>query len=163
MDNENEEIQDLDEPVFYVDQLASRWQRLGASLLDVLIMLPITLPITYFTGGFEGITTHAKPSIGYTLLMGIVGLFVFCLLNGNLLIKNGQTIGKKIVGIKITDLKGNNPGLVQHLIPRYAFYYFIALIPIVGQYISLISVLFIFGEEKRCGHDYIASTKVLQC
>ena len=36
-----------------------------------------------------------------------------------------------------------------------------AHIPIVGGFVGLIDALFIFGSEKRCLHDYIAGTIVV--
>jgi uncharacterized RDD family membrane protein YckC len=36
-------------------------------------------------------------------------------------------------------------------------------IPVVGQIFSFINILFIFTKEKRCIHDLVAKTKVVQC
>ena len=49
----------------------------------------------------------------------------------------------------------------QQLVTRYAVYFLIGLIPIVGSLASLVNLLIIFGAEKRCGHDYAAKTKVV--
>lgn len=144
-----------------IGSLASRWSRLWASMIDGLIISVITLPVMYFTGGFEGISEGIQPSVGYSLLLGLLGLFVFFVVNGKLLIKNGQTIGKKIVGIKIVDLDGNIPLVKQHLIKRYAVYFIPGQIPVVGQFFSLINILFIFGKQKRCVHDLVAGTRVV--
>ena len=141
--------------------LASRWQRLLASMLDGLIIALVTGPFMYFTGGFDGIAEGIQPSVGYNLFIGVIGISVFCLFNGKLLIQNGQTIGKKVLGIKIVDLEGNLPTLKNHLIARYAAYLLPGLVPVVGQFISTINILFILGKQKRCVHDYIAGTRVV--
>ena len=80
------------------NELASRWKRLWASLLDSLILMLIILPVMYFTGGFEGVSAGVQPSMGYSLLMGLFGLIVFVLVNGKLLVDNGQTISSVRLG-----------------------------------------------------------------
>jgi len=145
----------------HVDLLASRWTRLWASLLDSLIMMLFIMPAMFLTGGFEGLTEGVQPSIAYTLAIGLLGLAVFIVINGKLLVSSGQTIGKKLLNIKIVDLEGGLPELKKHLIKRYAVYFIPGQIPVVGQLFTIINVLFIFGKEKRCVHDLAANTKVV--
>ncbi len=145
------------------NELAGRWQRLGASLLDGIIMMLVTLPVMYFTGGFDVFKTGVQPSLIYNLLMAVLGLVAFILLNGKLLVDNGQTIGKKVLGIKIVDINGNKATVNDHLLKRYAVYFIPGQIPFAGGLISLINILFIFGKTKRCIHDHVASTIVVKC
>ena len=142
-------------------ELASRGKRLLASIIDGITMSVVTLPVMFFTGGFSGVSSGIKPSLGYNLFIALIGLFVYFILNGNLLIKKGQTIGKKLVDIKIVDLDGNLPTLKKHLLPRYGVYFLPGQVPIVGQLFSIINILFIFGKQKRCIHDYAGSTRVI--
>ena len=143
--------------------LASRWQRLGASILDGLMMMVITVPVMFFTGGFDGITdpTHQQ-SLLYSVSMAILGFVVFFGINFKFLINSGQTIGKKALGIKIADMGGNLPTLKGHLLKRYAIYFVPAQIPVVGQIFSLVNILFIFGRQKRCLHDLVGGTQVIK-
>ena len=122
----------------------------------------VTIPIMFLTGGFDGLTDGQSPSIGYNLLIGVLGLVACCLMNFQLLTQQGKTIGKKALGIKIVTLDGELPTAGNHLLKRYAAYFLPGQIPFVGQFISLINILFIFGGEKRCAHDYIAGTKVVE-
>jgi uncharacterized RDD family membrane protein YckC len=163
--NDNVNTSPKSEPIEekHSDEIASRWQRLWASLVDTFIMLVISTPVAYFTGGFDNVMDGAQPSINYTLLMGIFSLFVFILINGKLLVNKGQTIGKRILGIKIVDVDGNLPTVVQHLLKRYAMFFIPVQIPVVGGAISIINILFIFGKKKRCIHDLIANTRVVKC
>jgi len=97
--------------------LASRWQRLGASILDSLIIIVITIPVMFLTGGFDGITDGTnQQSLLYNVSIAIVGFVVFFGINFKFLINSGQTIGKKALGIKITDMEGNLPTLKGHLL-----------------------------------------------
>lgn len=143
--------------------LASRWKRLCASLIDALIQFAILLPVMFFTGGFSAITRGVKPSLGYNLLMGVLGIIVFFVIHGKSLAQSGQTVGKKALNIKIVDMNGNLPTFKEHLVKRYAAYFIPSQIPTVGQFINIINILFIFGKEKRCIHDLIAGTKVIDC
>ena len=140
---------------------ATRLQRLGASMLDGIIIMLVTMPAMYFTGGFDGVSEGVQPSLAYSLAIGALGLFVFLIVNGKLLINNGQTIGKKILGIKIVDLNGELPTVKRNLLKRYAVYFIPGQIPIAGQLFSIVNILFIFGKQKRCLHDHIAGTKVV--
>ena len=72
---------------------ASRKSRLGAALIDMLTILPITMPLMYFTGGFDGIEAGAQPTLAYTLIMALIGIVLFIVIHGKFLISNGQTIG----------------------------------------------------------------------
>jgi len=143
--------------------LASRWRRLWASMIDTLTILAISVPAMFFTGAIEDITNGIQPSVGYNLAIGGLGIIAFITFNGKFLISNGQTIGKKVLGIKIVDLEGNLPSVKSHFLKRYAILFFPGQIPVVGQVFSFINVLFIFGKQKRCIHDYIAGTKVINC
>lgn len=143
--------------------LASRWARLGASIIDSIIMMVIILPVMYFTGGFDGIMAGVQPGFVYTLGIAVLGIIVFFAINYRYLVTNGQTVGKKVLEIKIVDLNGNLPVFQPQLVIRYAVYMLPGQIPVVGQIFSFINILFIFTKEKRCIHDLVAKTKVVQC
>jgi len=144
-------------------ELASRGSRLGASLLDTLIIVVVTMPVLFLTGGFDDFTNpEAQPSFLYNLAITLLGLIVFLLINYQLLTNNGQTIGKKIVGIKIVDNQNNPVTWNRNLLKRYAVYFLPGQIPIIGQIFSLVNILFIFGKELKCIHDILADTKVIR-
>lgn len=140
---------------------ASRFTRLLASFFDGAIMMVFILPVVYYTGGFDGIAQRVQPSLSYSLLIGLYGIVVFVLLNSRLLLEKGQTIGKRALGIKIVTLSGELPDVTEHLLKRYGVYFLIGQIPIIGQTLSLLNALIIFGNESRCGHDYAAGTAVV--
>jgi len=143
------------------ETLASRWQRLWASILDTITLMVVTLPIMYFTGIFDLLAEGKQPSLVYSLGIALAGIAFFVLINYKSLITNGQTIGKKVLGIKIVDLNNTLP-TGKILLTRYVAYFGFAQIPIAGSLINIINILFVFGKEKRCGHDYIAKTKVIK-
>ena len=153
--NELEEITSEDTAL-----LANRWQRLWAALIDALIMMAVTIPAMYFTGGFDLVEEGREPSLIYGLMIAVVGVVFFVLINGKLLMSHGQTIGKQVLNIKIVDMEDNLP-TQNHFIKRYAMFFGLGQVPVAGPWLSLINILIIFGKEKRCGHDYFAETKVV--
>jgi len=48
------------------------------------------------------------------------------------------------------------------LIKRYVLYMGLGLVPVVGSFLSIINVLFIFSSSKRCLHDRFANTRVVR-
>jgi uncharacterized RDD family membrane protein YckC len=78
-----------------------------------------------------------------------------------LLYRSGQTIGKKIVGIRIVRTDGSRAGLLRILGLRYIVPGVISAIPLLGFFFALADALVIFGEQRRCIHDYIADTIVV--
>lgn len=99
--------------------------------------------------------------------VGILSLFVYQVY---ILSTRGQTIGKRILKIRIVRYaNGTNPGFVRvvllRLILPVIICFILGLIPILGGFLSLAfwlaDVLFIFGKERRCIHDFIAGTKVV--
>lgn len=145
-----------------VSNLASRWSRLGASLIDSFIMMLFLMPMMYFFGWFELIANGEQPSFLYTLAFGLLGIIIFIAVNLKFLIGNGQTIGKKLLNIKIVDMDGAKADLQKHLLKRYATYFIPSQVPIVGGIFSFINILFIFRKDKRCVHDLAGGTQVVR-
>jgi len=147
--------------------LASRWARLGGSLIDTIVTICITLPLMFLAGGFDAFTAGvdgqppAQPSLLYSFAIGIVGFAVFLLINATFLLSDGQTIGKKLVSTRIvTD--NNQKASGTTLLKRYGLYWVVALIPVIAGLLSFVNMLFIFGKAKRCLHDYVGGTKVVK-
>ena len=85
------------------------------------------------------------------------------MINLNSLKSTGQTLGKKVAGIKVVTTDGALPTLRKHFLKRYSVYFVPGQIPVVGQILSTLNILFIFGKNKRCVHDIAAGTKVVTC
>lgn len=156
-------LQEGDQPNESELNLASRWRRLGAAMLDSAVMALFTVPMVYVTGGFDMIAEGVEPSLANSLAMGILSLVLFLLINFKLLKDKGQTIGKKCVGIKIVNLAGGQATWGKNLSKRYATFLIPGQIPVIGSIFSLVNVLFVFGKKKRCIHDYAGSTQVVKC
>ncbi len=141
--------------------LAGRGARLGAAIIDGIIGTLISLPIMYWFGMFEYIKNGQEPPLTLTLITAPLGLLAFVLVHGYLLKTAGQTVGKRLVGIQIQGLDGQLLPLPALIGKRYVPIVAASLVPFVGQLLTLIDILFIFGEQRRCVHDLIAGTRVV--
>ncbi len=128
-------------------ELATRKQRFFAVLADGLIVgLPYILA-----------TLEAAPEP--LRLLGVIVSLALLVVQLVLVSKQGQTLGKKLLGIRIV-LKDTlqNGGFVVNVLKRGFLNGLLSLIP--GYF--LVDSLFIFRKDRRCLHDMIAGTLVIQ-
>lgn len=142
---------------------AGRGTKLLAALIDAFIGIVCSLPLWLLVDDFRNIFSGQQPSI-MTLALGMVyGLVWFILVHGYYLNKYGQTVGKRILGVYIAKHDSTHKADIKDiLIKRVLPVTVAALIPVVGNFLSLIDALFIFRADRRCIHDHIASTHVLK-
>lgn len=150
--------------------LAGRSSRFVAALIDGLAMMVVVIPIQFFTGYYQR-AQEPGPSPLEQILMSLFGMVVFLVINGQLLRTRGQTLGKWLTGIQIVDhLTATIPPFVRVYVYRYLWSFPLiivaALVPgniddMLVNLVILVDVLFIFGSNRRCIHDYIAGTKVV--
>ena len=146
------------------NQLASRGKRLAAAVVDVFIFFPLVLLIAQPLG-LINISDPVKMqgfNLDQNMQLFIIGQVLFLLVQGYLLHTQGQTIGKKLLKIRIVSLDDELLGIGQLYFVRYLTFSLIAQIPIIGAFISMVNVLFIFGQDRRCLHDRLAGTKVIE-
>lgn len=138
---------------------SSRLVRLGAVLLDSAV---IVVPAIVVAIAMPSLSLRQSGS-GSEIVFGILGLGIlaFFAYQLYLLYAHGQTLGKKLLGIKIVRSDGSRAGLGRIIALRYLVPGLIGAIPFIGFIFSLADPLFIFGEEKRCIHDMFADTIVV--
>lgn len=144
------------------EELAGRWTRLGASLIDGIIAIVITMPFFSLFGVWEQIERDGTISMSTTIILSLLGMILFLVIHGYYLASNGQTVGKKLLDIKIVDLNGDKPEFTSLIAKRYLPIWLVSQIPIIGGIITLADALFIFRKDKRCIHDIIAGTRVVE-
>ena len=144
------------------DRLASRWVRLGARLIDALIALPFFIITTlWFFISFDSTASSAEST--FILIVGLIIFAPYFIVQWVLLSKYGQAIGKKLVRIKIVKVgTGQNGGFIANVLLREWVNGILCALPYIGELYQLIDVLFIFREDKRCIHDFIAGTHVVE-
>jgi len=158
--------------------LAHPVRRLLATSIDMLLVPAFTLLLVLVTGATEDAEDYASPS-GLSLSILGTAVLAYLLLNGYGLLRHGQTLGKKLLGICITvPAKSNEghwsaqPAAVWRLICiRALFFPLLFLIPLLAMapvftiswliaLLSVIDQLFIFSRSRRTLHDYAAKTVV---
>jgi uncharacterized RDD family membrane protein YckC len=144
------------------DRLADRFTRFTAAVLDSIIGLAFGVPTMYLMGIWTYVSQGQNPPFWLILGATALGFIWFVLIQGYLLKNKGQTVGKMLTGIRITDLNGNVPDFAKVILLRYLPISISSLIPFVGQYVALFDVLFIFRSDRRCLHDLLAGTKVIR-
>ncbi len=142
--------------------LASRGTRLGAALIDVVIAM-LAFGAMAMVTPFNIFVTD--PSAGLWLPMArntLIGFAFFLLFHGYLLATRGQTIGKMLLKIRIVRTDGSRASFARLVGLRFLVNSLLTLIPVAGPLYALIDALFIFRQERRCVHDLIADTVVVQ-
>jgi uncharacterized RDD family membrane protein YckC len=151
-------------------ELASRSARLGAVIVDSLVGFIWFMPayVTNFAtlaqqsrGNPMAVWVNLAKTGGWFYL-GLLGALVVLAIDLTLLARNGQTIGKKLLGIKVVRVDGSPVSLFRVFFVRYVCNTFLTLIPLVGSLYSLVDCLMIFGESRRTVHDRIADTIVIK-
>ncbi len=160
-------VAQVTEPVDFGFAKAGRMQRLLAVIIDstvivVPIILAIALPAYQDYVKRAGGTTGASSALPAAMLVALgVLLLGYVAYQLYWLWKNGQTLGKKIMKIKIVRVDGSRASFPRLLFLRAMVPGIVGNIPLLGPVLTLIDLLFIFGEPKRCAHDYLADTIVI--
>ena len=137
--------------------LANPGTRLVAAILDgIIIAAMVYLPIMLLAAGTSG-QNNSAASAALGLMATLVGFGAWAWLTIRFILANGQSIGKKITGIKITRTDGSRASFGRIFWLRNVVNGLLNFIPLYG----IIDSLFIFAESRQCLHDKIADTIVI--
>lgn len=151
-------------------ELASRFIRLAARVIDTILLVGMMLA-GMFAGALlypvddENELTGAvlQDSRSSVASAGLLALTVVFVLNVILLSVRGQSVGKWLLRIRIVrDSDNERVGFLRGFLLRDGVTLLIKLAPFVGTIYVWIDSLFIFNAERRCLHDFIAGTRVVQ-
>ncbi|WP_181768801.1 RDD family protein [Streptomyces albidus (ex Kaewkla and Franco 2022)] len=146
------------DPLAGMPPLASRGKRLLARIIDaLLIAIPVGLIMGLAQGGWgtgDDGRIYGQQGV-YTL--------VYVLYEGLMLTKSGQTVGKRLMRIRVALLSDGAvprgaPGWIRTLV-----YHVPPLVPCVGFLFWLVNVLFCTWDKpyQQCLHDKTAKTVVV--
>ena len=141
--------------------LATRGRRAVAASVDSLVAMLVSVPLVFHFKMVEHLLQGEDISLGVEIEFEVLGFLLFMLVNAYFLSKNGQTLGKKLAGIRIATLDGGIPELWRIIALRYAPISLVTVLPYVGYALYTLDVLFIYRGDRRCIHDLIAGTQVL--
>jgi uncharacterized RDD family membrane protein YckC len=140
---------------------ADRGTRLGAAILDSFIfMAMVYLPLLLggLVTGFAAGATDSNPMVAVAAVAGVIGFAVWCWLTIKYMRRNGQSIAKKLLNIKVVRTDGSPASLGRLIWLRNVVNGLISIVPLYG----IIDALFIFAETRQCLHDKIADTVVIR-
>jgi uncharacterized RDD family membrane protein YckC len=157
--------------------LAERGSRLLAASVDELILLAISLPVVF--GAITPLVTRVESGTvdlesldTTTVLRSMVGgpgttitvlaLIAWCIITAWLVAANGQSIGKRMVGIKVVRTDGSRASFARIFLLRNVLNGLPNLLPYVGWLYQLIDPLLIYQESRQCLHDKLADTIVVR-
>ena len=129
-------------------------------------MLVVLLPIMFLGGYFQMVMSAASSGqpmpLAVELMWGAIGLGVFLAIQAYPLYMTAQTWGKRVLKVRIVELNGAKPPFGRLIALRYLPMQGVGLLPLLGPLLSIVNVLLIFRDDRRCGHDLIAGTKVVK-
>lgn len=143
--------------------LASRGARFGAAFIDGIIQMVLLLPVLFlwFASWEDYESTMSKPFTGARLAYLALGLAAYLVVNAWWLRTRGQTVGKRLVGIRIVSVSGQLVPLGPLLLKRWLPFMLLPQVPFVGILAGFVDLLMIFRSSRRCLHDQLAGTIVV--
>jgi len=147
-------------PLPQQEELADRGMRLIAVILDTVFYLCSLIPgmiLLFMVNGKQNETMGIAGAI--VIAAGLLGYVVY---SCYLLHENGQTVGKKIMKIKVTRTDGSRVGLSRYIFMRILPVGLLGAVPLIGPVFSLVDPLMIFRSDQRCLHDLVADTIVIK-
>jgi uncharacterized RDD family membrane protein YckC len=127
--------------------------RLGGVALDCFFVAGITLPLSVMMS--EG----REPSVSILKIVGVLAIGLL-LVNIGLCLHNGNSFGKRQLGLQVVDLDGKPLTLGRRLFRTFLVMVSILLTAMAVSGLDLLCIVF-RREDRRSLHDLIAGTKVM--
>jgi uncharacterized RDD family membrane protein YckC len=97
-------------------------------------------------------------------LLGFIGVGGVLCTQTVFLARYGQSIGKRLMGIRVVRTDGHPASVLRIILLRNVTVYLIGVIigALLPGVFALVDALFIYGGKRRCLHDFIAGTVVVK-
>ena len=163
-------------------ELASPGKRIAAYLINCLIGSVAYIPMIWGAVSMSGSYAAAidpenpvqmEPS-GFALGMiglGSVLILAYLIFQAVLMSKTGQSLGKRLMKIKVVNEDGDNPGFagtvaMREIVPNLVLTVvgmipFLGIIAQLGFWIACLVMLFLVDRDRRTLQDMIAKTYVV--
>lgn len=170
-----------------VEVLAGLGQRLAGRLVDVGLYYAVAVPMIFAVGPADLVRILGESGGDpYTLYTGsLPGMatgaasLALSMLNWYLIATRGQTIGKRVARTRIVRVDGTPAGFLHGVALRNWLLAVPSYVALLSGYAGVSSIavtigtalagwtiaasyLLIFGPDRRCGHDYLAGTRVVR-
>ncbi|MFC7218501.1 RDD family protein [Streptomyces polyrhachis] len=132
--------------------------RVVARIIDYLI---ISVPVSILAAIFSGFDDYEDTGTYGWSLFALLAYFVY---EGVMLSKSGQTVGKKVMGIRVAMLQDGAVPTGGPAWIRSSVYHLPLLIPCLGWFFWLFNVLSCTWDKpfRQCVHDKAAKTVVVK-
>jgi uncharacterized RDD family membrane protein YckC len=159
-------------PVTGRHALASWWSRVGATLIDGVIvgigaLLILVLFGSVFSIGFFDSEETGVAALIVGLMLSFVAIAIVALLYAPLMMAhtNGKTLGRMALGIRVVRAKGEPMtfgwAMLREVVIKALVFGFIS--SLTFGLASLLDVLWpLWDDENRALHDFIVDTRVVQ-
>jgi uncharacterized RDD family membrane protein YckC len=148
---------------------ASPYKRLAAHIVDSLLITCVNLVgVVVFiflaatgiidTDSFE--SSRGEPQIVpllNALLVLVFPTIVLMMFQWKMISVEGQTLGKMLLGIRIVRGDGSSPGFLQGVVLRNWLRVLLSFVP----FFAMVDLAFIFSDSRRCLHDHMSGTQVI--
>jgi len=144
-------------------RLADLGKRFLGALIDGLVGLVLAGPgYVLMLVGQTGDPDQPGALFFVGLLMLVLGSLAILAAQIYLLFTRSQTIGKYVMKTQIVDFQtGQRADFVHAFVLRLFVNGLIGAIPCIGLIYAIVDICFIFREDRRCIHDMLASTVVV--
>ena len=133
---------------------AKLWQRIFARMIDGLIIgVPIVFLLS-FTVGYDFVIEPRANFIFNLFMLLIVTVYMIALP----VIWYGWSIGKRLLGIRITHVNGQD--VTWQMMLKRELFILVVYTLTFGLFLLLSGVMMITRKDKRALHDLMADTKV---
>ena len=139
--------------------MADRLPRLAAGLVDAALLAPAAVPFFgAIASGYNGLdaTGIAAAAAACVMAFGVAGAQAF------LIVSAGQSIGKRLFGLRIVRVDGRPVDFLHGVLKRGWFFAALSGIPYVGLLVRCADIVLMFSADRRCLHDHLAGTKVVR-
>ncbi|HVU25670.1 MAG TPA: RDD family protein [Opitutus sp.] len=153
-------------------ELASRGMRFLAAFIDGVLEWLCWMPATIATMRVVAEQIQAGHQPSWMSMMQVAQasfaralpwLAALAIIQCALIGTRGQSIGKLLCRLRIVRHRDGAPaGFLHGVLLRSVLPTALDQVPLLGKLFWIVDSCFIFGEEKRCVHDYIGDTKVVK-
>jgi uncharacterized RDD family membrane protein YckC len=142
--------------------IASRGDRILAVIVDAAVSSVIGIPLVIWTGAFTALFHGQSISWPVVVELIVIPWSWYFLVNTYWLMKYGQTVGKRYLGIRIADSRTEEVPAFWRLLLRLMIQSLPGFFGVFGRIFGILDILFVFRKDRRCIHDLLARTHVVK-
>jgi len=140
--------------------LAGRGERFAAAFVDGMVVFGITLVTMALFGAMSHLTTP-EPNVLDRYKWFAPAWALTAAIQAWCLYTSSQTVGKKLLKIRVVRQDGSHATFMRLFFGRGAFATVPGLVPVLGALFSFIDVVLIFRSSRQCLHDQVFDTLVV--